>query len=58
VAQIGNAFGMKVIAWSQNLVWGFWCQAFFVVVSSVFYPFQVSMFGWRAVSLPRPESRK
>ena len=42
-----------------ELVWGFWCQAFFVVVRlHVFYPFQVSLFGWRAVSLPRPASRK
>jgi transposase len=35
-----------------ELVWGFWCQAFFGLLSSVFYPFQVSLFGWRAVSLP------
>jgi hypothetical protein len=31
-----------------ELVWGFWCQAFFVVVSSVFDPFQVSLFGWKS----------
>ncbi len=48
--QLTSALQAEIVP--AELVWGFWCQAFFIVVRPVFYPFQVSLFGWRAVSLP------
>ena len=38
---------------ATQLVWGSWCQGVFVGIISI-SPLQVSLFGRRAVSLPRP----
>jgi hypothetical protein len=42
----------------RNLYGAFSVKRFSLSSGQVFYPFQVSLFGWRAVSLPRPASRK